>query len=154
VRLAEARLGGKNPDPVDMLTLKTSTVEMACRFILRIVVPSTFRFHAEAGTSGPSETHARWVAGYILARKLASVTARDIGRAYREIRGRTAEIRKAMDLLDHAGWVSPDDTRPRGAAWDINPKVHTVFAEQAAAEKKRREAVREQIKISIAELAR
>jgi hypothetical protein len=154
VQLAEARLEGKKPDNADMLALKTATVEMAARFILGIVVPSTFRFHAEIGTGGPSEAHARWVAGYILSRGLSGITARDVGRAYREIRGNAAEIRATMDTLDHAGWVIPDEERPRGAAWKINPKIHKLFAERAAAEKKRRDTVREQLKVSIAELAR
>jgi hypothetical protein len=154
IQLAEAKLEGKQLDPAAMLTLRTPTVEMACRFILRIVVPSTFQFHAEIGTSGPSETHARWVAGYILSRGLSSITARDVGRAYREIRGNTAEIRSTMDTLDHAGWVIPDEERPRGAAWTINPKIHALFKERAAAEKKRRDTVRELLKVSIAELAR
>jgi hypothetical protein len=57
-------------------------VEMACKFILRIVVPSTFLFHAEIGSTGIGETHARWIAGYVLSRGLQGITARDIGRAY------------------------------------------------------------------------
>ena len=59
-----------------------------------------------------------------------------------------------MDLLDHAGWVQQHPKRPRDTAWLVNPHIHQVFAKQAAAEKARREAVREQVRVSIAELAR
>ena len=121
---------------------------------MRIVVPSTFRFHTEIGSTGISETHARWVAGFILSRKLNSITARDIGRAHREIRGKRAEIVATMDLLDHAGWVLPDAERPKDTAWLVNPKVHATYAVQAAAEKARRDGAREQLRVSIAELLR
>ena len=83
-----------------------------------------------------------------------SITARDVGRAYREIRGKMAEIVATMDLLDHAGWVQPHPERPRDTAWLVNPHIHHVFAKQAAAEKARRAAVREQIRTSVAELMR
>ena len=58
-----------------------------------------------------------------------------------------------MDLLDHAGWVSPDPDRPRNAAWLVNPRIHTLFAKQAAAECARREANRKRLLVSIADLA-
>ena len=154
VELAEAELYGEPPDPITKRTLKTSTIERACNFIMRVVVPSTFRFHTEVGTSGGQESHARWVAGYILSRKLEALTARDVGRAYREIRGQKAEIIMTMDTLDHAGWVQPDPSKPKDTAWLVNPRVHECFSERAAVEKARREAARDQIKASIAELAR
>lgn len=154
IELAEVAHPWNRHDPVTLRTLKASTVAKACNFIMRIVVPSTFRFHTEIGSTGLSETHARWIAGYLLSRKLTSITARDIGRAHREIRGNRAAIVATMDLLDHAGWVSPDPDRPRDTAWLVNPKVHHRFAAAAAAEKARRDAVREQVKVSIAELAR
>ena len=83
VELAEARRAGRNPDPAEQLALKAATVEKACRFIMRVVVPSTFRFHTEIGSTDMTASHARWVAGYLLSRKLEKVTSRDVGRAYR-----------------------------------------------------------------------
>lgn len=154
VELAERRLDGEHIDPVDMTTLSAETVRKACIFIKRVVVPSTFRFHTEIGTTGVSESHARWIAGHLLSRELKPITARDIGRAYREIRGKTAEIVAAMELLEHAGWVLPDSDRPRAApGWLVNPLIHEVFQAQAAAEKTRREAARERLRVSIADLA-
>jgi hypothetical protein len=154
IELAELRLAGQRPDPVTMRTLKPETVEKACKFIMRIVVPSTFRFHTEIGSTSLSETHARWLAGYLLSRKLQSITSREVGRAYREIRGKPVEIAAAMDLLDHAGWVTPDPERPRNAAWLVSPLIHTTFTAQAADERARRETIRKQVRVSIAELAR
>lgn len=154
IELAELRLAGNRPDPITMQTPKPATVEKACNFIMRIVVPSTFRFHTEIGSTGISETHARWVAGYVLSRRLQSITARDIGRAYGAVRGKGVEIVQTMDLLDHAGWVIPDADKAKGAAWLINPRVHDAFAAQAAAEKARRNTARAQVRTSIVELAR
>ena len=154
IELAEARLAGARPDPITVCALKAATVEKACRFIMRVVVPSTFRFHTEIGSTSAGESHARWVAGHLLSRKLDSISARDVGRAYREIRGDRAEIIATMELLDHAGWVQPHPDRPRDTAWLVNPRIHSTFAFSAVAEKAKREAVREQVRVSIAELAR
>ena len=114
IEIAEARQAGQQPDAFAMRALQAATVQRACNFIMRVVVPSTFRFHTEIGSTGISETHARWVAGYLLSRKLESITARDVGRAYREIRGNRAEIVATMDLLDHAGWVQQHPEQPTG----------------------------------------
>jgi hypothetical protein len=156
IELAEAKQAGESSDPAAMRTLNASTVEKACNFIVRIVVPSTFRFHTEIGSTGMAEIRARWIAGFILSRKLEDITAREIGRAYGAIRGKTAEILAAMELLDHAGWVYAEPGLKPGvkpSAWDVNPRVHTIFAAQAAAEKVRRDAARERVHVSIAELA-
>ncbi len=113
---------------------------------MRVVVPSTFRFHTEIGSTDMTASHARWVAGYLLSRKLERVTARDIGRAYRELRGKEVEILLAMDLLDHAGWVIRDPARgAKGGSWLVNPAIHETFKAQAAAEQARREAIREKV---------
>ena len=57
IELAEAKHAGQRPDPITMRTLKPATVEKACNFIMRIVVPSTFRFHTEIGSASASESH-------------------------------------------------------------------------------------------------
>ena len=59
-----------------------------------------------------------------------------------------------MDTLDHIGWVQPDPRKPKDTAWLVNPRVYECFSERATVERARREAVREQIKASIAELAK
>jgi hypothetical protein len=153
VEIAEGQRDGGRFDPVDRTTLKAATVAKACNFIMRVVVPSTFRFHAEIGSSGMAEAHGRWIAGYLLSRELQTVTARDIGRAYREVRGNNMAIVAAMALLEHAGWVRPTAGRPLPSAWAINPQVHELFRAQAEAERKRRAAERERLKVSIATLA-
>jgi hypothetical protein len=133
----------------DAATLSAATVEMAVSFIRRIVAPSTFRFYREIGLDG--DPHARWIAGHILAHGLSRMTARDVGRAYHDLRGDTAGIARAMGLLEHAGWVRSDQ-HPKAPKWEVNPVVHALFAERAAAERARRERIRELIRTDINDL--
>lgn len=94
------------------------------------------------------DPHARWVAGHVLAHRVERISARDIGRAYRELRGDLPGIVRAMELLEHAGWARGDQ-HPRAPKWEVNPAVHRAFAERAAAEQAHRERTRELIKVSI-----
>ena len=64
------------------------------------------------------------------------------------------EILLVMDLLDHAGWVIRDPARPKGGSWLVNPAIYDTFKAQAAAEKARREAIREKVKHTVAEVLR
>jgi hypothetical protein len=67
-------------------TLDASTVRMAAEWIMRVVAPSTFKLYRELGADG--NPHARWIAGHILAHpELERLSPREIGRAYRELRG-------------------------------------------------------------------
>jgi Protein of unknown function (DUF3987) len=138
----------------DQATLSAGTVEMAASFIRQVVAPSTFRFYRELGLDG--DPHARWVAGHILAHRVERLSARDIGRACRELRGDQAGIARAMELLEHAGWVRNEQPGKLAKApkWEVNPATHPLFAERAAAERARRERVQELIRTSIDDLCR
>ena len=94
------------------------------------------------------EAHARWIAGYVLTRNspLTSITAREIGRVYRQLRGEPALIAATMEHLHHAGWVQRDPERPHTKdAWLVNPAIYKAFAEQAAMERVRREENRRRL---------
>ena len=54
-----------------------------------------------------------------------------------------------MDVLVDTGWVQAADSRKDGRRWAVNPAVHVDFAVAAAAEKARRRAVVELIKIKV-----
>ena len=120
-----------------------ATVNMAATFLRRIVLPNLFRLGFESLPDKESATHVRWIAGHILARNVEKITARDIGRAYRELRGDHRMIAQAIEFLCDCGWARPTiwDKRHNPYQWDINPEVHTRFATAAAAEKERRDAV-------------
>ena len=48
--VAEAKLRGEPLDGFAMRYIAANTVRLACNFIMRVVVPSTFRFHTEIGS--------------------------------------------------------------------------------------------------------
>ena len=130
------------------VTVEASTVRMAANFLMRVIAPSTFRLFRQIGLDGSE--HVRWMAGYILAHGTAQLSARDIGRVYRELRGDDAGILQTMVTLEHAGWCKSDN-HPKRPKWAINPEVHSRFAVKAEEERKRREQTRELIKRKIVE---
>ena len=105
------------------------------------LLPNAARFYSETfGREGQIE-HARWIAGYLLSRKLEKITKREIGRAYNKLREDDSCLYAAMETLVIAAWVEPvnPDHYGRAKSWIVNPAVHEGFAERAAEEKARRE---------------
>ncbi|MBL6459397.1 DUF3987 domain-containing protein [Belnapia sp. T6] len=93
--------------------------------------------------------HARWIAGLILAREQPRVTLRDVVQAYGALRAPEArrELYNVMEGLVTVGWLRPEPqvnpARPP-SAWQVNPTVHTVFAERARRKRElRRQAQQE-----------
>jgi hypothetical protein len=74
---------------------------------------------------------------------------RDIGRAYRDLRGNIDGIVGAMQVLEHAGWVMPADGGRRDSErWLVNPSVREIFADAGAMERARRAKVKAKIQAS------
>jgi hypothetical protein len=94
--------------------------------------------------------HARWIAGFILARRQERIATRDLVQAYGALRApeRRRELLDVMEGLVSMGWVRPeeraDPTRPP-AACQTNPAVLTRFAERGEAERLRRKQSREEM---------
>jgi hypothetical protein len=118
-------------------------VTRAATFLRRVALPNLFRLGFDAlPDEGSPAIDARWLAGHMLVSPAEKITAREIGRAYRRLRGKHAEIGDAMGVLCDAGWAKPIDApRHDSAQWAINPAIHTVFAKAATAEKERRAQV-------------
>jgi Protein of unknown function (DUF3987) len=130
-----------------------ATADQAAAFIRHILLPNLFRLGYETmPDSGEQATHVRWIAGHVLAHKLTSITARQIGRAYNALRGKDTMIMQAMETLTHAGWATRYEGRVDSACWNINPAVHQAFAEQARAEAERRAHMVEMIRAKITDL--
>jgi hypothetical protein len=126
--------------------ISADTAARVARFMAEYMLPHAARFYSEI-LGQEHLTHARWIAGYVLAHGAGKLTGHSIGRAYRELRGNHAAIRDAMDILCAAGWTRPVDTdRGRPAAkWEVDPRVHELFAPRAAAEREHRESTRRAI---------
>lgn len=153
VGLAEQRLRGAEIAIEDICRVPGTTVTMAATFLRRIALPNLFRLGFETmPEEGAAAGDSRWIAQHILAHGIAAITSSEIGRVYRDLRGKVNEITMAMDVLVDAGWVRTADARKDGRRWVVNPAVHVTFAVAAAAEKARRAAVVELIKTKVQSL--
>lgn len=152
VEIAERQIGGEALEPRDIVGIRSETATRAAALIRKVVLPNLLRLGFETLPDGKEQANARWIAEHILANKLTHITARDVGRAFRPLRGKLLEIAASMDVLTHAGWTLQTEARADGLRWKINPAVHTRFAAAAAAEKARRRAVRGLIKRKMTEL--
>ena len=95
--------------------------------------------------------HARWLAGFILSRRLDEIAYRDIKAAYRAMREASdQDIHEAMEILCVYGWAYPQEDpkhpRPPYRKWNINPRIHGKYQAIAKAEKERRERELAEIK--------
>jgi hypothetical protein len=154
VALAERVRAGEHSTAAELSRVTGATVTAAATFLRRIVLPNVFRLGFESlPDAGGAAVQARWIAGHIVARGLEKITARQIGRAYAPLQGKLAETAAAMAILCDVGWASQTEARQHNAAcWAINPAVHTLFAEAAAAERERRDRAIQTIKTKVTEL--
>lgn len=121
--------------------ISVETARMARDLMLRFFLPNAIRFYSEFFRAQDGEqTDARWISDHILTHGLESVSARDVKRAY-HIRGEdNGAVERAMAVLEHAQWVKAAPAKKGSKVWNVNPIVHTRFAERATSEKLRREA--------------
>jgi hypothetical protein len=121
------------------------TVDTARRvagFLHGFLLPHSLAFYA--GVLGLSNDHDQLcdIAGYILTRKLETITNRDVQRGSKGMRSlKQREVEGLFEQLDAFGWLTrvpgPRPSYPHH--WVVNSAVHQKFAERAEAEKKRRE---------------
>lgn len=154
VELADRQRRGEVLDQRTLHEVPGPVVTRAATFIRKIVLPNLYRLAFETiPEEGTAQSAARWIAGHMLAHKSEKITAREIGRAYRPLRGKAEETAQAMAVLDDASWTRPVAGRQHDSAvWEVNPLVHTVFATAAAHEKDRRARVIEALKQKVSDL--
>lgn len=135
-----------------------ATAQRVARFMRDIVAPHLLR--AEAVMFSTVQTsHARWIAGHILAHRMDRVTSRDIVRAYRDLRPpeARADLDAVMASLTTIGWLEPEvpsnPVKPV-SGWTVNPAVHISFEARAERERELREKSRGDIKADIEVLRR
>jgi hypothetical protein len=152
-QLAARRANGEDFKSRDMCQVTGPTVTAAATFLRRIALPNLFRLGFETMPEyGAPVAHARWIAGHILAHQADKITASEIGRIHRPLRGKSLEIEQAMAVLCDAGWANPAEGRHDGARWAVNPAVHSQFAAVAATEQERRVAIIQAIKRKVSDL--
>ena len=147
IEVADAKLAGSRPPPLQVI--QPETAARVAAYMYDILLPHLLR--AEAVMFSTDQTsHARWVAGFILAHKLAQISSRDVVRSYRAFKAPEAqrELAVVMRTLVSVGWLEPEE--PSNAAkpvttWLVNPAVHSLFAARAEAERTRRAETKERI---------
>ena len=117
------------------------------RFVKEFVQPHQLAFFV--GTLGLSDDHdsLTQIAGLILAHKLTQVTNRIVQRIGGKVKLDNWTIQKLFEQLYALGWLlSVEKLRSNDpGTWTVNPAVHELFADRAAAEIARREAGREAV---------
>lgn len=152
IEVGDARARGVRA-PVTQV-ISEGTAARVSSFMLDIVLPHLLRAEAVMFSTARTQ-HARWIAGWILAHGLESVTTREITRAYGALRAPDAEreLRSVMDSLVTVGWLDPvAPANPLRAvhAWKVNPRVHIVFADVAEQERGDRLERRQKIADTVA----
>jgi hypothetical protein len=144
-RSGEDLFGEGEPEPI----VSQATVSKAVRVFFNLVVPAQFDFYSRVVGETEHQQQCRRVAGHILAHGLETITERTLYKeALKEAdeRGR-ADVMRSLEL---SGWVAPaKDLKGRTTQWTVNPKVHSAFAVQAAAEQARRKGVVASIRESL-----
>jgi hypothetical protein len=124
-----------------------ATAKNVATFMVDYLLPNAARFYTEI-LGLDQLVHARWIAGYILAHKLDRITQRDVYRVYHELRGDLPAILNAMMALTVSGWVTPHETgngKPP-TKWEVDRRVHLIFAKRAELERQRREDTRRKVR--------
>ncbi len=121
------------------------TAQRVADFLHEFLLQHAIAFYV--GVLGLSDQHDRLqnIASYILAHKLERITARDVQRGDRSMRGlEKAEVENIFHHLYAMGWVTPEYGR-QSVKWNVNKEVHRIFAARAQEEAERRERERAEI---------
>ena len=140
-----ARAAAASPPPEHV---SGETARRARRFLEEFAHPHAAVFYNHILGASQIEEHARWVAGFILARGLASVTERDVYKNYSAFKGQDTrgDLTNTMRDLELNDWLRPTKfASGRPTHWVVNPAVHVAFVERARSERERRSGAMEAI---------
>lgn len=133
--------------------ISAGTARRARLFLTEFIVPHAAAFYKRLVQTSGAESHASWIAGYILAHGTTRIEERDIYRSYSALsaRDKRRERLSAMHELEAKSWVKPTGYTHRDggpACWEVNPSVFDGrFAVIARREASRRVRVKELIEI-------
>ncbi|KAA0076133.1 DUF3987 domain-containing protein [Tardiphaga sp. P9-11] len=126
--------------------VSVTTANRARRYVEEFLYSHAQYVYGTVMAMGQDDGDVKWVAGYILCRELKTINAREIGRAYRSLRGaqKRPKLFSVMATLAQNDWVKL--TNPVRGEWRVNKAVHSGrFEEIKRAETTRRLAVRAEI---------
>lgn len=128
--------------------VSAGTAARARRYVQDFLYSHALYVYGTVMAMGQDDGDVRWVAGYILCRDLKTINAREIGRAYRSLRGAPKRLKlfSVMATLAQNDWVTL--TNPLRGEWRVNKVVHDGrFDGIKRAEIARRSAVRAEIAV-------
>ncbi len=126
-------------------TIDAATAQAVADFMEQFLLPHAVAFYF--GTLGLSDNHDRLcaIASYILAHQLDKITNRDVQRGDRAMRGlEDKDIRPLLEQLEAMGWLGrvPNARPSMQPIWQVNPMVHSLYADRAKKEATRRKEAR------------
>lgn len=137
---------GVLPEPL----VPRATAIRARRYVQEFLYAHAKYVYGTVMAKAQDDDDVQWVAGYILTRDLATITAREIGRAYRSLRGsdKRTKLKAVMTTLAMQDWVKlTNETR---GEWKVNPAVHDGrFRTIKESEARRRAAVKAEIAATV-----
>jgi uncharacterized protein DUF3987/bifunctional DNA primase/polymerase-like protein/primase-like protein len=138
IEWASGAAGGERPPDI----IRIETARRARRYLTEFVYSHARAFYEQIGSGSGAGDHGLWIAGYILARGLGSIDARDIYRAYPALRAkeRRDDIARVMQDLEMLDWVRTTKIKNNvPTEWAVNPAVEDGrFTTIAEAERLRR----------------
>lgn len=121
------------------------TAEKVAVFMWRVLLPHLLKFY---GAIDPFEDSSQDLARLILAKGWQRFTVkRDFNQQWKASRKmKPWEIEQVLERLEGFNWITPDPLALRNAngtptAYIVNPEVHALHAEQAQAERDRRQEI-------------
>jgi hypothetical protein len=140
-------MGSLTSKPPPELLISRDIAVRARRYLMEFAFSHARSFYGQGGSK--ADEHAKWIAGYVLARGIREIDERGIYRAYPRLRDPQERwgIQDAMRVLEMQGWATPTkERRGKDTAWRINPAVHDGrFGQVAEWERTRRGEVRKKI---------
>lgn len=128
------------------LTVSAETAARVASFMSDYLMRHSLCFYSNVLGLDDGQEMVQDVAGFILSKRLESVTMRVVERHVRSFRKALKEDRlRCMEQLEVFGWIEANNKRSDAAAWVVRPEVHTMFAEKAEMERLRRHEIRQAI---------
>ncbi len=126
------------------------TAKRVVRLVREFIIPHALHFYLEIAEESTTMSHARSIAGYILAQKIKRITFGDLTTNCRPCRKKSREkVIEMIEPLEMFGWLQREGPPLLPKAWLVDLRVHEMFANLAEKERARREHVRTLIMESV-----
>jgi hypothetical protein len=137
-----------DPRTQALAPIDVETIEHVDRLIRDFILPHAFEFYRTSETQTNGDRLQK-IASWILTSGKNRIVSSDLTSGVRIMRGLTLQqVNEWLSPLIAGAWLTtdPDDThRPMGLnkSWLVNPSVKSLFAERAAEEERRKQAIAE-----------